>query len=416
MSYEESSGFFCELKPITVANNIASDLKLVNNYYFKVVGHHKFKVMGYNANGLMKEGEAELVKDDEFDQDDIQGSFIENNKEIKFKIEPLNLFKESVFFGSGVWIEYGENNNPRQKYNIRIWDASFYNQDPSFLNQLFGVNKELESRIHYFNESFKKQEVGLTKLSKQIEDAYSNMQSYNEHSDSLAESLAEAKNLLKNVNNIHNNLEKNRAYLDILIGDNEKLTYDAKSILEKAAAVTSASESVQKKADEVLGSAVTVQLAKSFKERKEAAAALRVTYDIIFYASLGVGLIIALSLFAWSDFEPNDFWSYVHFFLTRLTLFGVPLWLGVFASKKSSLLTRLEEFYAQKQTLAESYEGYKSRLLEIGDEVSEDLKELMRINLLSISRDSQMVIDGAAKEKHSPIEQLLLWRKNKESE
>ena len=126
-------------------------------------------------------------------------------------------------------------------------------------------------------------------------------------------------------------------------------------------------------------------------------------------------MAVAIVLFNSAGIDQKSLLSYLHFFLTRLPMLVIPLWLGIFASKKSSLLTRLEEFYAQKQTLAESYEGYKNRMNEIGEEASEELIELMKINLFSLGRDSKTVIDGAVDEKHGPMEQMMFWRDRRKS-
>ncbi|MGE6581951.1 hypothetical protein ACQKD0_13190 [Vreelandella aquamarina] len=415
MLNNEKKGFFCELKPQSAASNIPADLKLVNNYYFELLSERKFKVRGYNSNGLMKEGHAELVEYEDDGAPDIQGGFIEGGKEISFKIEPLNLFDSDVFFGSGVWIEYGANKSIRQKYNIKIWDAFFVGQDFSFLNNLFEKNKELASKIDEFEAGFKKQELSLEKLIKSTEEARVNIENYNAHSDELAESLAETKSLLKEAKFIEKDLNSFKTRIEAINEENVSLKNKYGDLIGKSEALAQSARNIQAKADDILGSAVTVQLAKSFKERKEAAATQRDKYDNTFYISLGIGAFVAFVIFFSSNNELDSFWDYVQFFATRLPLLVIPLWLGIFASKKSSYLTRLEEFYAQKQTLAESYEGYKSRLSEIGDDASEDLLELMRINLLSISRDSKSVIDGAAKEKHGPIEELLALRKKRES-
>ncbi|TNH19991.1 hypothetical protein [Halomonas sp. BL6] len=407
MSKQEKKGFFCELKPVTVGNNIPAELRAIVNFYFEKDGENSFKVRGYSDTGLMKEGQAELVYDNESERPEIKGSFLESSNEILFKIEPLNIFDTDVFFGSGVWTESLSDGSARQKYNIKIWDAGFENQRLEFLSLLFKKNKELSNGLDQSSEDIQRQENQLKKLKDSLAEAEQNVGLINQHSNTLAEVLAETKTNFKELEGIKKEASEAKNELNSYLATNTRTQKTTDDLLNKSRSILDASHTTQQEADKILGSAVTVQLAKSFKERKEAASAQRHKYDKVFYVGLTLALIVSAIVFTNYDVDSDSFLSYFQYFLTRLPLVVVPVWLAVFASKKSALLIRLEEFYAQKQTLAESYEGYKSRLSELGDDASEDLLDLMRINLLSISRDSTCVIDSASKEKHSPMEELV---------
>lgn len=400
MLVDNLDSFFCELKPTLLSQQYT--VKTPCSFFLKSNGERSFKISGFATSGLEKSGDLEQ-QDEGVGEGTLhlKGSFVESGKtvHVDFKASFLDI---DVIFGAGTW-EEKVGNNIRQKYSVIIRGSEFLAGEKGFVDNLFESYSQLDEKYQVLKDKVDNVESEVDDLESKAEEYGTSTQEFIEQEKELVLALERAEGLSEQLSSDLKEVEKltveSRKSSKEQILELEK----ASSLHEKAESIIKKSDEVKDRADKALSSSITVSLAKTFKDRKKEAINQRWLYDIVFIISIGIGILMTYNML--DQILPSGEGAAYNFetLIIRMPFLMFFVWLGLFASKKSSHASRIEEFYAQKQTLAESYEGYKGEIARMSDNTSE-LEKLMAINLVSISQDSSQIFEGVRKEKHLPLE------------
>jgi hypothetical protein len=405
------SRFFCELRH--TLGQAAHSSKETCYFVFEFEGGSQYKVSGVSTSGKLKAGTALFNSLDIKDPDAsgyrnfIEGEFFENDIEIHFEFE-YDVVSDESYLGGGVWSEYDSNRKLRQKYTVVLKGESAPLESgkffASFLKEREALEKNYKSLLESSNalsSRFEEQSYKLSEDEKSIASHQASLQKFSDVTTRAEKITSEASTLLHELTNEKNQASSARENFE------KELSKIASINSDSEAALTTA-ETTLAKANAVLGRSVSAGLAQAFVNRKGEASSLRQVYDIAFLLSMIAAIVFALVFFA--DYFSSDLTTdqSVAKLITHFPILALFVWLGVFVSKKSAAMSRLEEFYAQKQALAESFEGYREEIekLPSDERGKEDLVRLMTINLMSISRDSSEVLDKVASEKHHPLHEM----------
>ncbi|MFI8749062.1 hypothetical protein ACIGG6_03500 [Vreelandella lionensis] len=400
MFVNQLDSFFCELKPTLVGQQYP--VKSQCSFFFKLKSEGGFQINGFSSTGLEKSGELEQV-DESVDERTLHlsGSFVESGRtiEVSFKASFLDI---DVVFGAGTW-EERVGNNIRQKYSVIIRGSEFLAGDKGFVDNLFESYNKLEEKYIDLKDKVDDVEGEVDDLESKAEEYSTSTQEFLDQEKELALALEKSEELSEQLSNGLKEMNQLTAKIEDLSKRQDVELNKSASLTEKASSIIQKSDEVKSRADRALSSSITVSLAKTFKDRKKEAVNQRWVYDFVFVVSIGIGILMTYNMLG--QILPSEEEAAYNFeaLIIRMPFLMFFVWLGLFASKKSSHASRLEEFYAQKQTLAESYEGYKGEISRMNDNTAE-LEKLMAINLISISQDSSEVFDGVRKEKHLPME------------
>lgn len=396
--------FVCELKPTLMGQQYT--IKEECSFVVNPLNYGDYAVYGVAASGRLKEGQAQDGKKDLDDGLFLNGKFVEEGKEVSFEFE-MALFDVEFVFGSGTWTEK-VNGAVRQKYNVRIKDFRIPEGGSSLTSGVIQKMMELEGSITSSENRVGDLESRVGRAAEEVQELRGSAQEFTNQVGELEDKVSEAEDLESTVSDL---VEKLKGEETVFHEDKEKLEkYLAESdkLLESSKDVKDRLDSINEQAEQALSGAITVSLARTFKERKQEAVRLRWIYDVAFVIAIAVAIYISYGIFldVASVGEGGGALSWP-VMLSRVPFLAFFVWLGVFASKKSSVSSRIEEFYAQKQTLAESYEGYRREIDKLSDEEEgkEELVRLMAINLASLSKDSSVIMESASKESHHPLQE-----------
>lgn len=116
----------------------------------------------------------------------------------------------------------------------------------------------------------------------------------------------------------------------------------------------------------LLPEATSTGLAAAFEARKSAVASAQQGWKMVFYFSLLLLVVVALAfagLLPGFGLPQGADWHDLGLQLVRrLPLVVAPFWLALFSSRQLKTYLRLEEDYAHKVTMSNSFEGYKREL------------------------------------------------------
>ncbi|AQU84906.1 MULTISPECIES: hypothetical protein [unclassified Halomonas] len=400
MLVDKLDSFFCELKPTLVTQQYA--VKSPCSFFLKSNGERSFQINGFATSGLEKSGEVEQQDNDVGEGTiHLKGSFVESGKTVfvDFKASFLDI---DVIFGAGTW-EEKVGNSIRQKYSVIIRGSEFLAGEKGFVDNLFESYSQLEEKYQTLKDKVDDVEAEVDDLESKAEEYGTSTQEFLEQEKELMLALEKTDGLTEQLSSGLEEVNKLTAELERIGKKQDEQLKKSSSLNERANSVIEKSDEVKNRADKALSSSITVSLAKTFKDRKKEAIHQRWLYDVVFVISISIGILMTYNML--DQILPSGEGATYNFeaLIIRMPFLMFFVWLGLFASKKSSHASRIEEFYAQKQTLAESYEGYKGEIARMSDNTSE-LEKLMAINLVSISQDSSQIFDGVRKEKHLPLE------------
>lgn len=205
--------------------------------------------------------------------------------------------------------------------------------------------------------------------------------------DAIEEIASDARNYHEAVAKMHNEIGEHSANLDSLIETAGDLTNEVEGLLPGA---TSAS------------------LATAFRERRLMVARPKNGWFLILVASLAgllVGAILDPQSLKLIDPSLAGLSGYL---LSRLP-FALPfVWLALYAGKRHSQALRLEEEYAHKEVLSQSFEGYKKQISELEGRESGNAQtlHLIRKTIDALSRRPGRIYQGKRDEGH-PIWSLI---------
>jgi len=130
-------------------------------------------------------------------------------------------------------------------------------------------------------------------------------------------------------------------------------------------------------------------------------------YSRLFYWALGgillTGFVSIIHKLAWLD---NAHWFDIEFvdvtdpihllnnLLYKLPILGAVLWLALFASKRRSEASRLQQEYAHKEALAKSYQSFKQQIDALKSDNQELAKKLLDTAIDAIAFNASTTLDG----------------------
>ena len=120
----------------------------------------------------------------------------------------------------------------------------------------------------------------------------------------------------------------------------------------------------------LLPGATSVGLASAFNARRVHFRAPQLVWQLIFVASLGGLVCVALSFAPSAEIVTWD--QLTLSLLMRLPLALPLIWLAFHASHRAALAQRVEEDYAFKETVSRSFEGYRREMTELEGKAAPD--------------------------------------------
>lgn len=154
--------------------------------------------------------------------------------------------------------------------------------------------------------------------------------------------------------------------------------------------------------ESLLPGATSAGLAKAYYDERDKFKKPIKYWNGIFIASLaGISLVSAFSLKS-----PDSLIELGKNIAHSLPLTGPLIWLAIYANKRRSESQRLEQEYAHKETLANSYSGYKQQIENLNKEDQALLVKLLDSAIEAASYNASLTLDG----KHgdsTPIEEVL---------
>ncbi|WP_262695498.1 hypothetical protein [Kordiimonas aquimaris] len=153
--------------------------------------------------------------------------------------------------------------------------------------------------------------------------------------------------------------------------------------------------------ESLLPGATSAGLAKAYNDLKISFDDPIKNYSRIFYGAIAGIFIIAL-FFA----VKSVGWFYIEFMdlnvlaelgsnlVLKLPLLVPLIWLAIFASTRRSESQRLQQEYAHKEALAESYQGFKQQIEELGKEDTALMSQLIESTITTITKNASETLDG----------------------
>lgn len=156
------------------------------------------------------------------------------------------------------------------------------------------------------------------------------------------------------------------------------------------------------KIESLLPGATSAGLASAFKNRKDVFAEPNKKWTATFVITL-----IIMFIYSACTFKPvGTLEGVLTQILNHMPLYIPAIWLAIFASQRKSENKRLEEEYSHRESLANSFIGYKRQIEELNNDDSEALKEFLNNILHEIAKNPSETLD----KKHgdsTPLKQIL---------
>jgi predicted nucleic acid-binding Zn-ribbon protein len=176
-----------------------------------------------------------------------------------------------------------------------------------------------------------------------------------------------------------------------------------------------AADSLLEQIEGLLPGATSAGLATAYNNRRVKAENSAKLYSGTFFIGIVVLAVSAaatvtqtLSLwpFAWEFIRVESAKEYLDKILFKLPLVIPVLWATLTVSKRRSEMQRLAEEYAHKEALAQSYEGFKQQIVELGKDDDALLRSLLEVVLTAISINAAKTLEGKHGEK-MPVQEVI---------
>ena len=125
---------------------------------------------------------------------------------------------------------------------------------------------------------------------------------------------------------------------------------------------------------------------------------------LVVLAAATVTQTISLWPFYWDVIKIESAKEYLDKIVFKLPLVIPVLWAILTVSKRRSEMQRLAEEYAHKEALAQSYQGFKKQVVELGKGDDVLLKSLLEVMLKAISNNAAQTLEGKHGEKMPVLE------------
>jgi hypothetical protein len=110
--------------------------------------------------------------------------------------------------------------------------------------------------------------------------------------------------------------------------------------------------------------------------------------------------------FSWDFIKIENAKEYLDKLLFKLPIVVPVLWATLTVSKRRSEMQRLAEEYAHKEALAQSYDGFKRQIVELGKDGDPLVQSLLEVILKAISTNAAKTLDGEHGEK-MPVQEVI---------
>lgn len=209
-----------------------------------------------------------------------------------------------------------------------------------------------------------------------------------------------------------------KSFFDEVFGDNSKGEIGRKeeldNFIQQLHSVheeqTIAYEELFKRIEGLLPGAASAGLSVAFNKQKKRASLASSSYTICFVVT-----IICIVFFA-SLYEPFNPETWHLEISIRTAIFGSLISLAYFFSKRRNEYHRLEQEYAHKEAVSQSYSGLKQELNNLGEQ-SKMLDELIKTCIKSLSFNPAAALDKKNGDSHFAIETfdkiIKRWEKQK---
>lgn len=205
----------------------------------------------------------------------------------------------------------------------------------------------------------------------------------------------------RQLNNRNNEFVRGKEEQEKLFANFEEKKQTAESLLEQI--------------EGLLPGATSAGLATAYNNRRVKAEKSAKFYSWTFFVGIVVLAVSAaatvtqtLSLwpFAWEFIRIESAKEYLDKILFKLPLVIPVLWATLTVSKRRSEMQRLAEEYAHKEALAQSYEGFKQQIVELGKDDDALLRNLLEVVLKAISINAAKTLEGKHGEK-TPVQDII---------
>jgi hypothetical protein len=157
---------------------------------------------------------------------------------------------------------------------------------------------------------------------------------------------------------------------------------------------------LNKEIESLLPGANSAGLATAYLDLKESFDAPIKNYGRMFYLSIILLFIVAaftvIDTISWTSIKLTNIESFTNFFanfIFKLPLILPILWLALFASKRRSESSRLQQEYAHKEALAKSYINFKKQIVELDSADPELMKKLLESTINTVTFNASSTLD-----------------------
>lgn len=151
----------------------------------------------------------------------------------------------------------------------------------------------------------------------------------------------------------------------------------------------------------LLPGATSAGLASASKDQRSA-----YRRPILISAGIAVGTLVTMIGYGMKTAEPTADWSGALLHLvSHVHIYGPGIWLVIIALRKLNQYNRLEQEYAHKETLANTYVGFSREVEKLPEsDASKALREeLLKGAIASSSYNPSSTLDGAGHDERPPV-------------
>ena len=163
----------------------------------------------------------------------------------------------------------------------------------------------------------------------------------------------------------------------------------------------------------LLAGATTVGLASAYSTLKDSFNSPILTYSKLFYASIFTLFVVSFISITdkvyWFGIEFVDISDYKNLFsnlVFKLSIIVPILWLAIFASKRRSEASRLQQEYSHKEALAKSYLSFKKQIEELNQPSEKLMEKLLGSAIDAVSKNASETLDKKHGDK-TPVHQII---------
>lgn len=288
--------------------------------------------------------------------------------------------------------------------SIEELKSKLIDDDDSIESQIDAMHEEANSKYQKINEFYNETLIDATgqeSTKTAIEEAKKDiLRDTKEASDKLTETSAKIEKLDEFYQEVFGEIDditKKREG-----GHRKELIASIKDLAKYKELQSKKYDALFAKIESLLPGATSAGLASAFLTRKEVFAKPNQLWTATFITAL-------LGMFAYSvaTFQTiTTLEGALVQILNHLPLYIPVVWLAIYASKRKSENKRLEEEYAHRESLANSFIGYKEQIEQLNKDDTEALKEFLNNILNEISKNPSETLDG----KHgdsTPLKEVL---------